>query len=58
MIPRKKKKNWKTVINTYVSLIKQQWKKMTEIPQKHFLTWSIQNFVRKVQQFVRECYIT
>ena len=27
---------------------------MTEIPQKcDFLTWSIQNFVRKVKQFVR-----
>ena len=28
---------------------------MTEIPQKYdFLNWSIQNFVRKVKQFVRK----
>ena len=48
-----------TVINTCVSLIKRHWKKMIEIPQRHvFLTWSIQNFVRKVPQFVRKCYIT
>ena len=34
-------------------LIKQHWKKMAEIPQKRdFLTWSIQNFIRKVKQFV------
>ena len=27
---------------------------MVEIPKEHdFLTWSIQNFVRKVEQFVR-----
>ena len=32
---------------------------MTGIPQEHdFLTWSIQNFVRKVKQFVRKYYIT
>ena len=32
---------------------------MAEIPQKHdFLTWSFQNFVRKVEQFVRKYYIT
>ena len=31
---------------------------MVEIPQKHdFLTWSIQSFVRIVNQFVRK-YIT
>ena len=31
---------------------------MAEIPQKlDFLTWIIQNFVRKVQQFVRKYYI-
>ena len=48
-----------TVINTYVSLIKQHWKKMAEIPQEcDFLTWSIQNFVRKEKQFVRKYYIT
>ena len=32
---------------------------MIEIPQKHdFLTWSIQNFVRKMKQFVTKYYIT
>ena len=32
---------------------------MAEILQEHdFLTWSIQNFVRKVKQFVRKYYIT
>ena len=32
---------------------------MAEIPQKHdFRTWSIQNFVRKVKQFVRKYYST
>ena len=32
---------------------------MAEVPQKHdFLTWSIQNFVRKVKQFARKYYIT
>ena len=32
---------------------------MAEIPQEyHFLTWSIQNFERKVKQFVRKYYIT
>ena len=32
---------------------------MAEIPQERdFLTWSIQNFVTKVKQFVRKYYIT
>ena len=32
---------------------------MTEIPQElDFLIWSIQNFVKKVKQFVRKYYIT
>ena len=32
---------------------------MAEIPQENdFLTWSIQNLVRKVKQFVRKYYIT
>ena len=32
---------------------------MAEIPQKRdFLSWSSQNFVRKVKQFVRKYYIT
>ena len=47
-----------TVINICVSLIKQHWKEMAEIPQKRdFLTWSIQNFVQKVKQFARRCDI-
>ena len=37
MIPRKKTKKFGTVINTCVSLIKQDWKKMVEVPQKHDL---------------------
>ena len=37
----KKTKKIGTVINTCVFLIKQNQKKMTEIPQKHdFLTWN------------------
>ena len=57
---QEKTKKMKTVIiNTCVSLRKQHWTKMAEIPQKRdFLTWSIQNFVRKVKQFVRKYYIT
>ena len=32
---------------------------MAEIPQERdFLIWSIQEFVRKVKQFVRKYYIT
>ena len=46
-------------LNTCVSLIKQHWKKLAEIPQKrHFLTWSIQIFFKKVEQFFRKYYIT
>ena len=48
-----------TVINNCVSLIKQHWKKMTVIPQKrNFLNQSIQNFVRKVKEFVTKYSIT
>ena len=48
----------KKPIKTYAPSIKQHWKKIAEIPEKHdFLTWSIQNFVRKVKQFVRKYYI-
>ena len=48
-----------TVINTCVSLIKQHWKKMAEIPHKRdFHTWSIQNFIIKVRRSVRKYYIT
>ena len=55
-----KKQKKETVINTWVSIIKHKTKKkMAEIPQKYdFLTWSIQNFIRKVNQFVRKYYIT
>ena len=32
---------------------------MAEIPQKRdFLTWSLQKFIKKVEQFVRKYYIT
>ena len=59
MIPRRKTQKSETVINTGVSLIKQHWKKVAEIPQKrNFLTWSIQNFVRRKKQFVIKYYIT
>ena len=48
-----------TVTNTCVSLIKQHWKKMAEILQKRdFLSWNIQNLIRKVKQFVSKYYIT
>ena len=58
MIPKKTSK-LEIVINTCITLIKQHWKKMAEIPQKHgFLTGSIQNFVRKKKQLVRKYYIT
>ena len=58
ILRKRKQKKMETVINTYVSLIKQHWKKMAEIPQEcDFLTWSIQNFVRKEKQFVRKYYI-
>ena len=47
MIPRKNPGKLETGINTCVSLMEQHGKK---IPQEHdFLTWSIQNFVRKVK---------
>ena len=59
MIPRKKNPKSEIVINTCVSLIKEHWKKMAKIPQKHdFLAWSIQNFVRKAKQFVRKYHVT
>ena len=56
MIPKKNKK-LEAVINTCVSII--EWKMMAEIPQEYdFLTCSIQNFERKVKQFVRKYYFT
>ena len=56
---KKKFKKSETVINTCVSLMKQHPKTMAEIPQKRdFLIWNVQNFVRKVKQFVRKYYIT
>ena len=43
-----------SAINTCVSIIKQHWKKMAEVPQERdFLTWSIQNLVGKVKHFVK-----
>ena len=59
MIPREKLEKSETVISTCVSIKKQHWKKMEEIPlERDFLTWSFQNFVRKVKQLVRKYYIT
>ena len=58
MSPRKNSEKSETVINTWVSIIKQQWKKIIEIPEEHdFLTWGIQTFVRKLKPFVRNYYI-
>ena len=55
IIPRKKTQKSETVINTWVSL----WKKMAKIPQtRGFLSWSIQNFVKKNKQFARKYCIT
>ena len=55
IIEKKPQKKLETVIVTCVSLMKQHWRKMAEIPQKcDFLTWSIQNFIRKVKQFARK----
>ena len=55
----KNSKKSETAINTCVSLIKQNWWQITEIPKKHnFLIWSIENFVRKVKEFARKYYIT
>ena len=51
--------NWKLSLITCVSIIKQHWKKKADILQEsHIITWSIQNFVRKVKQFVKKYYIT
>ena len=59
MIFRTKTQKSETSINKCVSLIKQHWKKMAEIPQKrYFLTWKSQNFIGKVKQFVIKYYIT
>ena len=55
----KKPPKLETVINSCISVIKQHWKKIAEIPQEcDFFTWSIQNVVRKVKQFARKYYIT
>ena len=57
IIPGKNHEKLET--NTCVSIIKQHWRKIAETPQKRdFLTWSIQNAVRIVKQFVRNYYIT
>ena len=59
MIPRKKiSEKLEIAINTFVSIIKQHWKKIAEIPQEpDFIILNIQNFVHKVKQFVKY-YIT
>ena len=58
IICRKSSEKLEIVINTCVSLIKQYWKKMVEIPQKRdFLSCGILNFVKKDKQFARK-YIT
>ena len=55
MIPGKTPEKSETVSNTFVSIIKQNWKKMAEIPQEHdILTWGIQTLVRKMKQPVRK----
>ena len=55
----KKTPKSETIIDNCVSLIKRHWKKITEIPQtRDFLTWSIQNFIRKVKHLVKKiCYL-
>ena len=59
MIPRGKPEKSKIANNTGASLLEQHWKKMAGITQKlDFLTWSIQNFIKKVKQFVTKYYIT
>ena len=52
MIHRKNPWKLETVIKTCFSVIKQHWKKMEQSPQ------SMQNFVRKMKQFVKKYYIT
>ena len=48
-----------TDIKTCVSIIKEHWKKMVEIPQEcDFFTWNIQNFVKKAKPMFRKYYIT
>ena len=55
----KTQKNQKLSLILVFSIVKQHYKKMTKTPQKcDFLTLSIQNIVRKVEQFVRKSYIT
>ena len=52
-------KSEKSLILVTVSLIKEHWKKVTDITQKRdFRTWSIHSFVEKVKQYVRKYYIT
>ena len=52
-------KSEKSLILVTVSLIKEHWKKVTDITQKRdFRAWSIHSFVEKVKQYVRKYYIT
>ena len=56
--PKKKTPRLETVINTCGSIIKQHWKKMTQVQQEcDFLFLRIQHFVRKVKHFVRKSYM-
>ena len=57
--PQKSESVTNTTTYNNTQLIKEKWEKMAEIPEKcNFLTWSIENFVRKVKSFVRKYYIT
>ena len=52
-------KSEKSLILVTVSLIKEHWKKVTDITQKRdFRIWRIHSFVEKVKQYVRKYYIT
>ena len=58
-LPERNLEKLKRVIDTCVSIIKEHWKKMAEIPQElDFLIWSINNFVIKVKLFVSRKYHT
>ena len=47
--------DWKLSLICFI----QHWKKIAEILQKrNFLIWNIQNFARRVKQFVRKYYIS
>ena len=59
ILEKNPKKSEKSLILVTVSLIKEHWKKVTDITQKRdFRTWSIHSFIGKVKQYVRKYYIT